>query len=88
MLRYSLSDIVDFYLHRNETDYLRKIATLHSKSKHNISPALYELWLEAMMKSLKICDPLFDEDVEMAWRVVLAPGVAYMKFQYTRQEPP
>ena len=84
ILRYSLMDMVDFYTYRNETDYLKKIATLHSQAKHNISPALYELWLEAMMGSLRTCDPLFNEDVEMAWRVVLAPGIAYMKFKYAR----
>ena len=27
-------------------------------------------------------DPKFNEEIELAWRVVLAPGIEYMKYKY------
>ncbi len=29
-------------------------------------------------------DPEFDEDVELAWRLKMAPGIDYMSFQYDK----
>jgi len=29
-------------------------------------------------------DDQFDDDVELSWRIVLVPGVAYMEFGYDR----
>ena len=45
-------------------------------------PELYEAWLDSLIATARESDPDFDDELELAWRVVLAPGIAYMKFRY------
>jgi hemoglobin-like flavoprotein len=84
MLRESLILLIDFSVHREESPALRKVALLHSKADRDIPPELYETWLEALFETLGALDPRFSASVELAWRIVLAPGIEYMRFQYDR----
>lgn len=55
----------------------------HSHRALNISPALYDLWLEALIDTARQFDAEFDGEAELSWRVTMAPGIACMKFMYT-----
>lgn len=82
MLEKSFYSLFIFYATSNENDYLEKIAHRHSKHDANISPEMYDIWLECLMATVKEFDPHFSRDVELSWRLVLSTGIAYMKFHY------
>ncbi len=83
-LRKSLDHMVYFSIDRQASDEMLRIARVHSKSGNDIRPALYDSWLESLVRTVREYDPRFSDDVEIAWRVVLAPGISYMQLQYQR----
>lgn len=84
MLGRSLEEMMNFSSERAATERLRRIAVRHSRRERDIPPALYDLWLDSLVATVREFDPRFNDEIELAWRVVLAPGIAYMKFQYDR----
>lgn len=84
MLYQSLHHMLDFSVQRQASEELRRIAERHSASKVDIEPRLYDVWLDSLIETAQLFDPRFTEEVELAWRVVLAPGIAYMKFKYDK----
>ncbi len=82
MIKKSFYYMVNFYVTQESSDYLQRIAELHGSGAMGIEPALYDIWLETLLRVLADSDPGFTREVELAWRVVLAPGIAYMKFAY------
>ena len=62
--------------------YLEYIAKRHDRHHLNIEPELYELWLEALIDTVRECDNEFDTEVEQAWRSVLRYGIDYMISHY------
>jgi len=84
MLKASLTEMTLFFVDHNITSYMRALATVHSKSGRNIEPQLYDRWLDAVIAAVNELDPYANEHVELAWRLVLAPGIAFMKFQYDK----
>ena len=84
VLRRSLFHMMNFFATKESGDYLKTLGVKHSKAVNDITPEMYDLWLDAMVESLRECDPEYSPTVELAWRVVLAPGISYMKFHYDR----
>lgn len=82
MLGRSLQEMTDFSTSRAANEHLRRTAFRHSRWERDISPGLYDLWLESLIATAREFDLEFNEEVELAWRVVLAPGIAYMKFKH------
>jgi hypothetical protein len=83
-LRKSLDHMVYFSIDREANDELMRIAKIHGKTGNDIRPALYETWLDSLLQTVRRYDPEFCDEVEIAWNVVLAPGVRYMQLQYPR----
>jgi hemoglobin-like flavoprotein len=44
-----------------------------------ISPSMYDVWLECLLQAARVHDPLFSDELEEAWRQTLAPGIAHMR---------
>ena len=65
-------------------DEFEKIAQKHSKTSLNIPPYMYDLWLECLITTVKQEDEQFSDDVELAWRTMMAPSVAFMKHYYEK----
>jgi hemoglobin-like flavoprotein len=84
MLAQSLHEMVDFSTSRVASERLRRVALRHSRGHRDVPPALYEIWLDSLIATVRELDPLFTTEIELAWRVILAPGIAYMKFSYER----
>ena len=84
MLHQSLHHMFEFSIQRRVSDELRRIAERHSMSQVNVEPRLYDIWLDSLVDTVRSFDSLFAEEVEFAWRVTLAPGIAYMKFKYDK----
>jgi hemoglobin-like flavoprotein len=84
MLYRSLHYMVDFSVQRRASEDLRKVAERHSASQIGLEPHMYDLWLDSLIETVNLFDPLFTEEIELAWRVVLAPGIVYMIFKYDK----
>ena len=82
MLRRSLQHVLAFSVTMTATDFLVNLAKRHGRGDLDISPALYDTWLEALIATVRSHDPEFNRDVETAWRVVLAPSIAFMRSYY------
>lgn len=83
-LRKSLDQMVYFSIDRQASDEMFRIARIHSVSGNDIRPELYECWLESLLKTVSRFDPQFSDEVDIAWRIVLAPGISYMQLQHQR----
>lgn len=84
MLHDSLHYLLHFAQSRAARDHMMRIAQVHSRSAHDIPPGLYDLWEASLLEAIQERDPDFDDQVELAWRVALAPGITFMKFCYER----
>ena len=84
MLRRSMFHMVGLYETRSENWYLLEIAESHSKRDYDIKPGLFDLWLEALIETVREMDPKFCDDVELAWRVAMTPGIILMKHYHDR----
>jgi hemoglobin-like flavoprotein len=82
MLHDSLLLMIDFNRTRVPTQRLKQLAEIHSRRAHDVSPALYDVWLDSLIAALRRHDPEFTDDVELAWRIALAPGICFMRFAY------
>jgi hemoglobin-like flavoprotein len=82
MLRQSFWHMVTFSEKRQASEELRDVAAIHSRRDLNIAAPLYDIWLDSLIEAVRLFDTQFSDEVELAWRVVLAPGIAYMRFRY------
>ncbi|EPC00853.1 hypothetical protein L861_13770 [Litchfieldella anticariensis FP35 = DSM 16096] len=87
MLKKSFYHLLAFYGSSNADYYLDQVAVSHSRGHLDIRPALYDLWLETLIDTARRYDDHFDDQIELAWRLVMAPGIVYMKFHYDRHGP-
>jgi len=79
MLHDSLNYMVEFYKNPQATTHLQHIQNVHGKSGLNIPQEYYHIWLDSLIETLKIYDPLFDAATEQAWRTVLTRGIQFMQ---------
>jgi len=82
VLHDSLLTMADFGRNRILSPRLQQLAQIHSRRQHDVSPALYDLWLESLVTAVSRHDPDFNDDVALAWRIALAPGICFMQFSY------
>ena len=59
-----------------------RLAKLHGRAELDITPELYDLWLDRLVQAVREFDPMFDPEIETAWRRVLEPGIEFMKSRY------
>lgn len=78
VLHSSLHELVKFSLTHERTDYIVKLAHVHGSRGLKIKPQFYDYWLDALIEAVKEMDSDFEPEVETAWRVILAPGIAFM----------
>lgn len=81
MLKDSFYHMLSFSKAREVPDYLAQIAETHDRNHYNIGSELYDSWLECLIDTVEKHDSHFSDDVELAWRLVMAKGIAYMKFK-------
>jgi hemoglobin-like flavoprotein len=65
-----------------EPTILTRVAERHSRRGLGVDPALYQPFIEALIDTVRHCDPDFTHAVEDAWRRTLHQGVAYMQAKY------
>jgi len=79
ILRESLIHLISFFSTKIANDYLLRLADIH-KNKIKIDTQMYDIWLEALLEVVAKYDSKFNEDVEIAWRITLSPGIEFMKY--------
>ena len=84
MLAESLAEMREFFLKPEDNPYLVTLARIHGVRGRQIAGELYDAWLDSLVAAVEEHDPDFIPYVELAWRVVMAPGIAFMRFFYDR----
>lgn len=84
MLQKSFFAVTSMYVTRTPNDHVYRIAESHSASGYDVAPELYDLWLDAIVDTVREQDPQFEADVELAWRLALSPGILLMKHYYDK----
>ena len=87
-LRHSLHDLAIFFVNHRITPSIERLARVHGRADRDIRPELYEVWLDSLIAAAREVDPEFDDRAELAFRLVLAPGIELMKFYYDREVAP
>lgn len=82
MLKKSFYSLLVFYASNSADDYLNKMVEKHSKKGINIPNNLYDLWLECLVATVAEFDENCNEEIELAWRLVLSSGITYMKYKH------
>lgn len=82
VLKKSISFMINFYINPQANDFMKKISKMHDKNHLNIKPSLYQYWLDALIKTVEEYYPGYNAQVELAWRIVLSPGIAFMQHYY------
>jgi len=65
-----------------EPTILARVAERHSRRALRIDPSMYPPFVDALIDTVRHCDPQFTPAVESAWRQTLHKGVAYMQAKY------
>ena len=66
---------------------VRGLGESHSQSRLDIEPGLYELWVNALLKTIAKHDKAFNPELDKAWRRVLGKGIELMKSMYKSPQP-
>lgn len=82
MLKSSFYHMLTFFVTKETEKNIVEIARKHNMHHRDIHPELYDLWLECLIRTVKRHDSKFSDEVELAWRLVMANGITYMKFKY------
>jgi len=82
MLKMSFVYLIDFSQTFEETKRLKTLAQIHSKVDKDITANMYQHWLDALIVTLEQVFPQLPQDTKLAWRIMLAPGIEYMKARY------
>ena len=84
MLKDSLSELREFSISLKSNNYIVTLARIHGVRGRQISPDSYDTWLDTLVETVVEIDPECGLQTELAWRLVLAPGIAFMKFYYDK----
>ena len=82
MLHDSFTTLVNFNRQRRITPQMRHLGAVHGPGASDVPPELYALWLDSLLATVAETDPDFTNEVELAWRLTLAPGIAYLQHAY------
>jgi hypothetical protein len=82
MLEESLVRLMEFFVGATSDDTMDHVADVHGRGGHAIDHALYGEWLDCLLSTVRDRDPRYDANVGLAWRVVLAPGIEFMKYRH------
>lgn len=83
LLRHAFGLLLNFPQQRaGEPTILTRVAERHGRRDLGVDPALYQPFIEALIDTVRDCDPDFTHAVEDAWRRTVHRGVAYMQAKY------
>ncbi|HEY5601649.1 MAG TPA: globin [Gammaproteobacteria bacterium] len=63
-------------------DVLTRVRKSHSRERHNVEPEYYTHWLNSLVKTLRVCDPNFNDPLEQHWRDMMQISIDYIVAGY------
>jgi hemoglobin-like flavoprotein len=57
---------------------IQRLGELHSRKKMDVTPDMYPVWVDCLMKALAEKDPKFSPALEAQWRRALQKGIDVM----------
>lgn len=81
LLRQGIMNIV-LYARGMPDTKLKALGCSHSRKAMNIRPDLYNLWTDALLKTIREHDPEADSATLSAWKEVINQGVAVILNEY------
>ncbi len=79
MLHESVLSLVAFSQHYKASRYMLKVAKAHGQQGLALPHEFYTQWMDALLQTVKDKDPEFSPQVAVAWRIAMAPGIAFME---------
>ncbi len=79
LLQESLLYMIHFANSKDASIRLQRIANHHGSKEMNVPRRLFDLWLDCLVSTVREHDTQFEPQVAVAWRVFLAPGIAFIK---------
>jgi hemoglobin-like flavoprotein len=76
MLRESILELLLFAQTETGRDQIERLGERHRAL--NVTPAHYELWLDALCEALALHDPQFNAVLESKWREAMRKGIEIM----------
>lgn len=61
---------------------IKALGESHAKIRLDIAPALYPLWIDALLIAVAKHDPQFSKDLDEVWRRTMAKGIGVMQSMY------
>ena len=80
MLRESLTELLDFCSNLQTNPYIVTLARIHGSRGRDIAEQMFAQWLDGLLATVQELDPEYNDHVRMAWRLVLLPGIEFMKY--------
>lgn len=66
---------------------VKRLGESHAQDRMDIKPQWYDLWVNALVKTVAKHDPKFSPVLDRAWRTVLSKGIESMRRQYSVKTP-
>jgi hypothetical protein len=86
MMKESFSIIIGFSHNLIDGPSFKEVARHHGPKNLNIYPSLFKYWEESLINSVQKFDKKHSIEVELSWRLVVAPGLKYLEIVYDHPE--
>ena len=77
VLKKSFEHLLKFHYSNNSTEELVRLAHLHRDM--GVTDDMYTNWMESLLEAVRLVDYECNDEIELSWRLVLAPGIEFMK---------
>jgi hemoglobin-like flavoprotein len=57
---------------------IQRLGELHSRKRMDVTPDMYPIWVNCLIKTLAETDPRFSPELETKWRKALKKGIDIM----------
>ena len=83
LVRHGIGLLINFnHEGGKEPNILTRVAERHRRGDLGVDPSLYPFFVESFITVARRLDPQFNGEVEGAWRVATAKGIAYMTSKF------
>ena len=71
--------IIDNYSCDEPNEYINNLITLHDSNHLNVTPAMFDIWQDTFIETLRHFDKNFSGDKELRWNLVLGKTLSQLK---------
>jgi hemoglobin-like flavoprotein len=79
MLIQSIDSIMSYSATQKANKELQRIAKLHGREQLDLPARFYDIWLDCILETVKELDQQYDKQTETSWRILMKPGLTYLK---------